>query len=180
MQTYTGRAFYPLDPRPQDVAIDDIAHALAHLCRYGGHSRFFYSVAEHSLLLARYAAASPDMAPKDAADLALCALLHDASEAYLVDVPRPLKIMLPLYAVMEARVQAAIAARFGLSHGLSGLVRDLDHRILTDERLQLMETPPQPWATDAEPLGVIITGMSPRRAEREFLDEFHRLRWGAR
>lgn len=102
IQTYSGRAFYPLAPYPQDVCIEDIAHALSQLCRFGGHCRRFYSVAEHSVLLSRV------VVP----EFQLWALLHDASEAYLVDVPRPIKKQLPAYVEAERRVMAAICARF--------------------------------------------------------------------
>jgi uncharacterized protein len=88
MQTYTGLAFWPLDPRPDEIRLVDIAHALSKLCRYGGQCLSFYSVAEHSLLVASKA---PD-------HLKLVALMHDASEAYLLDIPRPIKRHLAGYA----------------------------------------------------------------------------------
>src|ERR1039457_118422 len=79
--TFSGLRFWPLDPNPEKILIDDIAHALAHQCRFGGHASRFYSVAEHSVHVSRLCP------PEDA----LWGLLHDASEAYLVDLPRPLK-----------------------------------------------------------------------------------------
>jgi hypothetical protein len=180
IQTFTGRAFYPLDPDPRDICVEDIAHALANLCRYGGHTRHFYSVAEHCILLSRYVQASPDLKHGDMSAFALWALLHDASEAYLVDLPRPVKGMLSEYRAIEGRVLSAIAVRFAMTAEIPELVKSLDRRILTDERTALMAEPPLRWATDAEPLGVIVTGLSPARAEREFLDEFHRLAWERR
>jgi 5'-deoxynucleotidase YfbR-like HD superfamily hydrolase len=81
MQTFSGKRFYPLDPRPEDIRLMDIAHALSHVCRFNGHTRFFYSVAQHSVLVSL-------MGPEDAA---AARLLHDASEAYICDLPRPLK-----------------------------------------------------------------------------------------
>ena len=81
IQTFTGRAFYVLDPRPEDVDIEDIAHALSMQCRFAGHCREFYSVAQHSVT------ASWLVPPEDA----LWGLLHDAAEAYVVDLPRPIK-----------------------------------------------------------------------------------------
>src|SRR4051812_20612492 len=85
MQTYTGRAFWPLDAQPEDVDPLDIAAALSMLCRYGGHVSRFYSVAEHCLLM------SEAVAPEHA----LWALLHDATEAYMGDMVRPLKRQMP-------------------------------------------------------------------------------------
>src|SRR6266700_4788978 len=98
IQTAMGRKFWPMDPRSGEVFIDDIAHALSMLCRFGGHCIRFYSVAEHSVLLSRVAE------PR----FKLWALLHDASEAYLADVPRPVKPALVGYKDAEERVQRAI------------------------------------------------------------------------
>ena len=103
MQTFTGRKFWILDPRPEDIDIVDIARALSKQCRYAGHCLRFYSVAEHSVHLAR--AASPDVAFE--------ALMDDSPEAYLVDLIRPSKPAFPQYAAIENRIKAAIAARFG-------------------------------------------------------------------
>ena len=77
IQTYTGRQFWPLDPRIEDIDIHDIAHALSHQCRYSGHCLRFYSVAEHSVLLSHHVAG----------EHMLWALLHDAWEAYLAAIP---------------------------------------------------------------------------------------------
>src|SRR3954454_351254 len=105
MQTYSGRRFYPMNPRPSEIDPVDIAHALSLLCRYGGHVDRFYSVAEHCVLM------SQAVAPENA----LAALLHDATEAYVCDVPRPLKRQLPGYAAIEAMVWLAIVARFDIA-----------------------------------------------------------------
>jgi hypothetical protein len=104
MQTFTGLQFYPLSPRPEDVEPSDIAHALGMLCRYNGHVDAFYSVAEHCVLMSH--AVSPENA--------LAALLHDATEAYVGDMIRPLKRSMPDYVAVEDRVMVAIARRFGL------------------------------------------------------------------
>lgn len=87
IQTYTGRQFWPLDPKPEEVCIEDIAHALSQQCRYAGHTIRFYSVAQHSVEIAL-------RVPRAAA---LWGLLHDAAEAYLVDLPRPVKYLMPAY-----------------------------------------------------------------------------------
>jgi hypothetical protein len=104
MQTYTGRAFWPLAPQADDIDPADIAHALSMLCRYGGHVERFYSVAEHCVLMSY--AVPPGYA--------LWALLHDATEAYMGDMVRPLKRSMPEYQAAEARLSAVICDRFGL------------------------------------------------------------------
>lgn len=173
MQTYLGLRFWPLDPRPEDVSFRDIAHALAMQCRYGGHSMRFYSVAEHSVLLAR--AAPPE--------LALWLLLHDASEAYLSDMIRPLKRFMPEYRAAEDRVQWAIYQRYGLDPAFEPReVKQFDNRILMDERAQVMRHTTDQWhfGGETEPLGIRLQFWSPERAEDEFLDTFRSLMGGAR
>lgn len=168
MQTYTGRQFWPIDPRADEVCIEDIAHSLSMMCRYAGHCIRFYSVAEHSVLLAR--AASPENA--------LWALLHDASEAYLVDVPRPVKPFLPGYREAEATVMLAVCDRFGLPWLMPDEVKALDNGILGDEQRQNMAPPPKPWYHNGEPIGAVLQFWSPEQAKTEFLAEFARLTAG--
>ncbi|MDI1288693.1 MAG: hypothetical protein PSX37_01920 [bacterium] len=91
MNTFTGQKFYPLDPRADEVHAPDIAKALSQICRYGGHTSQHYSVAEHCVLM------SLAVAPEHA----LFALLHDATEAYVGDMVRPLKQALPEYRAIE-------------------------------------------------------------------------------
>lgn len=165
MQTYRGRQFWPMDPRAAEVELDDIAHALSMQCRFAGHTTYFYSVAEHCVHLA---SAVP-------AEHALWALLHDASEAYLVDVPRPVKPSLTGYLQAEARVMAAVCDRFGLDRAMPAAVRHADVGILTDERIQAMASPPAPWITDGPGLGIRLQFWSPRQAEAEFIKAFQRL-----
>jgi hypothetical protein len=167
MQTASGRQFWPLDPRSEEIYIEDIAAALSKLCRYGGHCRKFYSVAEHCVLMAR---AAPD-------GLRLAALLHDASEAYLSDVIRPIKRHMPQFGVVEAELERVIARRFGLQWPLPPQVKALDERIVHDEKAQIML--PQPAhdpCTEATvpPLGVTIQFWTPEKAEFEFLAAFRR------
>jgi hypothetical protein len=165
MQTYTGRAFYPLVPLPEDVHPADIAHALSLICRYGGHCTRFYSVAEHCVLMS-HAVSPPN---------ALWALLHDATEAYVGDMIRPLKKAMPAYQLAEARVERAICRRFGLSGALETCpaeVKQADLRILHDELAAVMPgRPPLPWTSldGAEPLGVTVTGWEPAQAEQRYL-----------
>lgn len=165
MQTATGRVFWPIDPRPEDVCIEDIAHALSQLCRYGGHCRYFYSVAQHSVLVSR---ALPD-------EHKLWGLLHDASEAYVIDVPRPLKPFLTGYREAEDKVMEAIAERYGLSLPMPAEVKRIDSAILADEAAQIMGKPPRDWNLQEPPLGVEISPWSPELARCEFLFEFEKL-----
>lgn len=167
MQTYTGRQFYPASPLPEEVDREDIAHALSLLCRYGGHVDRFYSVAEHCVLMS-YAVPEAD---------ALAALLHDATEAYVVDVPRPLKRMLGAYRAMEQVVWLAIARHFGLPPDLPASVHEADDRICLTERDALMRRTRHAWHQDGrmEPLPVEITGWSPGDAERFYLDRLDEL-----
>ena len=109
IQTHSGKAFYPFAPRPDDIDIEDIAHALAHQCRFGGHVSKFYSVAQHCVLIARVLHAQGF----DKRTI-LAGLLHDATEAYLVDLPSPVKNMLPGYRDAENRLAAVIAEKFDL------------------------------------------------------------------
>jgi len=105
IQTYTGKCFHPREPGPDDFDIRDVAHALSLLCRFNGHCRTFYSVAEHSVRVSR-------ICPPAAA---LWGLLHDLGEAYVGDLPRPLKPLMPRFEEIEATVRSAdeIAADLG-------------------------------------------------------------------
>ena len=166
MQLASGRAFYPLDPRPEEIHIEDIASALSKMCRYGGHCKRFYSVAEHCVLMAH---AAPD-------GMHLAALLHDASEAYLSDVIRPIKSHLTNYLEIEANLERAIARRFTLQWPMPAEVKALDEAIIADERDQAMLPAPQAWAqwTPVAPLGVTLQFWTPEKAEYEFLAAFRR------
>lgn len=166
MQLYSGRRFYPLSPRAEDIDPADIAHALSLLCRYGGHIDRFYSVAEHCVLMSQ---AVP-------AEHALWALLHDATEAYVVDVPRPLKRELADYARIEGGVMLAIVERFGLpSASMPFEVHDADNRILLDETAVLMPRRERWVQDDLEPLGAAIAGWPPYEAERRYLGRLREL-----
>nr|WP_246422957.1 phosphohydrolase [Mycoplana azooxidifex] len=161
-----------LDPRPEDVCIEDIAHALSLLCRYAGHCTTFYSVAEHSLLV-------ESKMKTDDARMRLGALLHDAAEAYLVDIPRPLKGHIPPYGQIELNVEVAIAEKFDLYWPIKqASIGALDNRILLDERAQIMTPTNHDWNIEGKPLSVKVRGYHPQQAESLFLRRFNEL-WGA-
>ena len=168
IQTFTGKQFWPLDPRPEDFDIQDIAHALSNVCRFTGHCTSFYSVAQHSVSVAR------SLPPK----LQLQGLLHDGSEAYLCDVARPVKPLLRGYKAIERGVSLQLNRAFGLPDSLHELVKARDNAILADEAAALMNTPPAPWAFYAEPLGIDIDPLPPLAARSAFLQAFYTLRNG--
>lgn len=165
MQTYTGRQFYPLDPRPEDVDVVDIAHSLSMQCRYNGHVQKFMSVAEHCVLVSRLV--DPEHA--------LWALLHDATEAYVGDMVRPLKLHMPEYRAVEDQVMVAIAQKFGIDPVMPPEVKDADSRILLDERAALLGPPAANWNIAGEPFGVEIPAWDPATAELEYLLRFAEL-----
>lgn len=165
MQTYSGGQFWPLDMRPEDVFIEDIAHALSNICRYGGHCERFYSVAEHSVLVSR-------VVPPEQA---MVGLLHDATEAYVGDVIRPLKPALADYKEIELGVWEAIAVRFGVTAEMSPEIKAADNAVLLAEQRQLMKPAPAPWCIEGEPAPVVILGLSPQSARELFLTRFAEL-----
>ena len=179
MQTYTGRAFDLRTPRAEDVCLDDIAHALARINRYNGHTRIAYSVAEHSLLVT-----SSLMADYSDHALALAGLLHDAAEAYVGDLIFPLYQALSPAAAAEIRtimggVEAVIleALRIPLAVDLHApLVREYDRRILLNERAALLtEPPPLRWLVDGlRPLNIDTHewGWEPERAEKMWISMY--------
>lgn len=168
VQTYTGRQYWPVDPSVDDVHIIDIAHSLSMVCRYGGHCREFYSVAEHCFHVST-------MVPPEHA---LHALLHDATEAYCLDVPRPLKPFLTNYRMIEARNWLVICERFGINPDMPAEVTQADHDILLTEKKRLLGASPAQWVVpgaverDNPPP---IWCLTPARAERVFLDRFRAL-----
>jgi hypothetical protein len=170
LTTYTGKRLDPLRLRPEDVDPLDIAHSLAHQCRYGGHCSY-YSVAEHSVLL------SLAVPVHDA----LAALVHDGPEAYVTDLPRWLKESRYLagYRRIEARVWRAVAERFGLPLKLPAAVTELDDRIVENEARALFSPAAlAAWAENPKRLripGVRISHWSPAAAEQQWLQRLYEL-----
>ena len=122
IMTYTGGQFYPLDPRPDEINITDIAHGLSQLNRYCGQAEFPWSVAQHSIAMSY-------LVPQEHA---LACLLHDASEAYMADLPRPLKKSLPSYVEIESYLLSAIGHLY-LVDLFHPVVKDCDNRMLVTE-----------------------------------------------
>jgi len=180
IMTASGLKFWPLEPRVEDVRIDDIAHALAAMNRFCGHTREPYSVAQHCVL------ASHEMEKvahangwSDWALVALYGLLHDASEAYLCDVPRPLK-RLPAFAAYreaEDQVMAAIYVAFGLNPaGEPDCLKTIDRMMLRTEQKFLM--PPAAEGEDRNDVPLLPIAIRPwpaAFAKQAFLARFHDL-----
>lgn len=166
IDTFTGGKFWPLDPRPEEIDIRDIAHALSLQCRYLGHAKEFYSVAQHSRIVAGLAS-GPNK---------LWGLLHDAAEAYIGDMVRPIKGQMGEYCAAEARIMRAVAERFGLAGELPAEIDDIDGRMLINEKLVLFGVnawePPTP---DSRPLPITVQPWRSQVAEHEFLLYFGRL-----
>ena len=166
IQTANGHLFDVLAPDPAKIDITDIAHALSNICRYTGHTGVFYSVAQNSVLASLHITD---------AKFALAALMHDASEAYLGDVSRPLKKVLgKTYTDIEDRLEAVIARKYGYEYPYPDCVKEIDNALLETEFKHVMggkqfdldlgrmlDIPMRPWAPD--------------RAERNFLERFDQL-----
>lgn len=158
--TRSGKHFDLVDPQPDMIDLVDIASGLGNECRYAGQCRYFYSVAQHSVITSQI------VAPEHALE----ALLHDAAEAYLKDIPRPLKQLLPDYRAIEARVDAAIRQKFGLPAEQSQAVKDADLVLLATERRDLMPQDPTDWPVIAgiRPLDTRIHAVQNYRATSLF------------
>ena len=121
--TYSGHYLNVFDPNPDHICIEDIAHALSQIPRFGGHLIRPLSVAEHSI----------NVAYKVPTELGLDALLHDASEAYLMDIPKPIKKRLPDYIKLEEELTKVINAKFGIVYPKPPLVKAADIACLENE-----------------------------------------------
>lgn len=181
MQVASGKRFYPFDPRTEEINITDIAAALAKLCRFGGHVRDYYSVAEHSVRVSYVC---------DPAD-ALWGLLHDASEAYLCDLPRPIKRhrYFSDYRHVEERLMWRVCERFRLPAQVGGggllrlppAVHRADEILLATEARDLMGVADaSSWASlpGIEPLPERIRPWPWQDAEARFLLRFYELAKG--
>lgn len=168
MGTFTGERFWPLDPKPWDFHLGDIAHHLSMTCRYGGAVQRFYSVAEHSVLVSLFVA--PEYAKE--------ALLHDASEAYVGDLIRPLKHQPELKAFRDAedRIYPMVMTAFKVESTPESraAISEVDDRIIVDETQALMRCPEK--YADRYPvgraLGATIRALDPQAAKALFLSRY--------
>lgn len=135
IRTWSGVFFSPLEPHSDDIRPEDIAHALSLLCRANGHFKCFYSVGQHCLACEAEAQAAG--LPRK---VRLACLLHDASEAYISDITRPVKLGLPEYRVIEKRLQDTIYRRFGIDPDERSIMQEvsrIDDTMLYHEFLAL-------------------------------------------
>ena len=165
--TRSGQKVCPWDPTPDTIVISDIATALSRIPRFMGHTREFYSVAQHSVFLSI-------MVRKE---FALWALLHDAAEAYIGDMPRPIKQHLPKYREMEDRLLRCIAKRFDLTWPMPPEVKEADNIILVAEAEQLVEHNPEDWhLRHGKPSDrIVLWTASPSSAFDMFMSRFNDL-----
>lgn len=170
-QTFSGGRFWPMDPDPGDICIQDIAHHLSMICRFGGASSDFYSVAQHSIHVSQICKRYP-----------LHGLLHDAAEAYVGDMIRPLKHGpgMEAYRDAEKTLQAMIWERFGLRQPDAEIdleIDDADNVMLFTEARDLVKCEPNSWRKHVEPSKWIrvTPTLSPKEAEEAFLNKWRHL-----
>lgn len=164
---HSGAYFDLLDPHGSDFTIGDIAHGLSLTCRFAGQCSRFYSVAEHSWH-ATYLVPRP---------YRLAALMHDAAEAFLGDVTRPLKSLLPAYKAIERRVEDAIVDRFGVCDMHEPEIKRADLMLLAAEQAEFMPAHDDSWACleGIEVPAVNWRDWSPQAAKAAFLARFSEL-----
>jgi len=150
IRTWSGVLIDVFDPNPNDIVIEDIAHGLAMRCRFGGHTQSFHTVAEHCIHIC-------DMVPDR---LKMQALLHDASEAYIGDMPTPIKKNLPVFLRLEMRLMERIGERFGFDPHLDPMVKALDKSSLE-------------WEWEHKVVEDKVQSLSPERVKALFLQRFY-------
>jgi len=171
IQTYSRKQFDLLNPRAEDICIEDIAHALSNLCRFTGHTSEFYSVAQHSVIMGDQALNRRDR---------ILMLLHDAHEAYLGDISGPLTIALEYLGAdlpkLKKRYDRVIFEAFGYGTPTNKEyehIRFMDNRMLLTERRDLMGGEAFDWCVQGVPSPYTIHPWLPRKAKAIFLDEWN-------
>lgn len=167
--------FYPLDPRPEEVDLEDISHALSNLCRYNGHCDRFYSVAEHSVYVSEVVEYSSGGNPIET----MCALMHDATEAYIGDMVRPIKSFMPMFSTMEDNIwYYAISIKFGLPKDISDIVHEADNLLCSTEKRDLLAGG-EVWCNMPKPLDwmdIPAREIPPKEAELMFIKRYFEIK----
>lgn len=162
----SGHYFDLLDPENSTFTIEDVALGLSHACRFAGQCRWHYSVAQHSVHV------SALVAPEHA----YAGLMHDAAEAFIGDVTKPLKDLLPDYRRIEKNVEAAVFARFGVPDPLPSAVKEADMVMLATEQAQLMRNHDDwNYTRGRAPADIVLANMRPEQACELFLERFEEL-----
>lgn len=173
VETFTHKKLYPLQPNPDDICIEDIAHALSLVCRFGGHiSVNFYSVSQHSALVAQYI--------KECGysnDYILAGLLHDATEGLgFSDICRPVKLQIPEIGIQEKLLEAVVMKKFGVAEKFykDSIIKKADNKLLITEVRDILQSNNQKgWnKLFGKPLEEHIAPWLPKDAEQEFLRQF--------
>jgi len=172
-QTFTGKKFHPYAPQADQIDIHDIAHALGMNVRWNGHIKNFYSVAEHSIHVA-------SLVPPRAR---MWALMHDAAEAYIGDLPKPVKDFMPEFEHCELNIELAIIEKFNIpiDDEIHTLVKTADRWMLHQEGKRLLQNPEliRDWSTSVIPFNgakeVEIRCWSPEQAADRFIVNFRKL-----
>jgi uncharacterized protein len=166
IQTYSGLQFWPMDARQDEVNIEDIAHSLSMLCRFNGHLERFYSVAEHSVYVSQIVSQENQ----------LWGLLHDSAEAYLADIPSPVKMHLAQFKSIEKNLLKVICSHFNIDTNMPPEVKKADMVLLSTEKRVLMKPEPASWGNLPEATDkVVIAGLSPHKAKDLFLKRYAEL-----
>lgn len=170
IRTASGGKCWPLAPAPEDIRLEDIAHHLSQLCRFTGATREFYSVAQHSVLVSEHCGRASTV------QAALYGLLHDAAEAYLADIARPVKHSEALagYRAAEATLQRVIYRRFGLTAPEPRIVKLMDAWVLHAELRDLVRGA-DPRHSEIAALHPSIEPLPPKDARLRFLARFEAL-----
>lgn len=164
LYTNTGKHFYPFDPRAEDIDILDIAHHLAHICRYTGAVDQHYSVAQHCVHVSKL------VLP----EFALWGLLHDAPEAYVNDLARPYKRGIPIVKEIEDCIMQVICEKYGLCWPMPEDVHHVDKNIVHDEAKRLFRNAPE-WIGQYRSFGLHITPWPAPVAKNMFLRRFEEI-----
>lgn len=160
--TLSGQRFNILNPHPKDIRLEDIACSLARQARFNGHTRFFYSVGQHSCLGAQV---SPTK------DIAKQMLFHDATEAYIGDLVSPVKRLLPDFEIIEGRIHQAICEKFDLEMPSPKVIKQIDRRLLATEVRDLITQDLKSWGiSEDEPYDFPVIPWPPEVTEARFLD----------